>query len=85
MGIELGEPPVGGVAVPDESTYRVLLRDNVIAGNGAADVAVFVRDAEVDARGNCWREGGSLTAKQFVTQAPASDRQVDVSSPADCP
>ena len=85
VGIELGEPPVGGVAVPDESTYRVLLRDNVIAGNGAADVAVFVRDAEVDARGNCWREGGSLTAKQFVTQAPASDRQVDVSSPADCP
>jgi hypothetical protein len=57
----------------------VLLRDNTIVENGAAELSIGVPDIRIDARHNCWGDRGGVSAPRIIRTEVAATTRIDTS------
>ena len=70
---------------PDSnSTFDVLLRDNIIKNNGMAELIISAAKVNIDAKHNCWGSSEGLTNERVLLGDNSSFSQLDKSDPIQC-
>lgn len=82
-GVRVGEPESPSDAA-DESEFDILLRENTIAGNGSAELAISAPNISVDARRNCWGDADGLHDSRITRSEKAERARIDASEPMPC-
>ena len=83
FGIRLGSSgSTSGAA--DAGEFDVLLRENMVTGNGAAEVSIGPANVRIDARHNCWGNALGLLESRILRSETAAGARIDVSEPIAC-
>jgi hypothetical protein len=83
-GVLVGRPGSPSDAA-DESEFDILFRENTIAGNGSAELAISAPNISVDARRNCWGDAAGLRDSRITRTEKAERAHIDASEPTPCP
>jgi hypothetical protein len=83
FGIRLGSSG-SALEAADSSAFDVLLRDNTIVENGAAELSIGAPNVRIDARLNCWGDRGGASVPRIVRTEVAATTRIDTSEPVTC-
>jgi hypothetical protein len=68
----------------DASDFDILLRESMVAGNGAAELSIGAANVRMDARRNCWGSSAGLEEARIVRSGSAAGVRIDASEPITC-